>query len=363
MSKLPSGRWRGKVWHPAKGYPVGVGIVLGGSSTFATKRERDAAVAEAKKRLGTGQGLKVVTLKAFADRWTTDPLFARTKDSTNIHNAERIRGFVRKHGSLPINAITDEIVGEWLEGGKNQGSIPALRAMFNNAMSAKAGRVAQRNPFAKLGLAKSKGNKEKDPPPETVVWQLIQAARGQAGPSYAAWLQVAAFTGMRPGELDALSWGNVDFEVGRIHVMEQWSAKSKGFTLPKNGRTRDAVLTPPAREALLSLPREGRFCFKQLRGGHWTSSARAYHWKAVKAEVGYRDTPYLATRHFAGWYMVNVLELDSEIVAIALGHEDGGELVRSLYGHRDRAAALGKVQRAYESVGNVKSLRVVEDAS
>jgi hypothetical protein len=57
---------------------------------------------------------------------------------------------------------------------------------------------------------------------------------------------------------------------------------------------------------------------------------------------------YLATRHFAGWYMVNVLELPSEDVAIALGHTDGGELVRKLYGHRDRERALDRVTSAYE---------------
>jgi hypothetical protein len=38
--------------------------------------------------------------------------------------------------------------------------------------------------------------------------------------------------------------------------------------------------------------------------------------------------------------MVNVLELPYEDVAIALGHTDGGELVRHLYGHRDRERAL-----------------------
>jgi hypothetical protein len=33
--------------------------------------------------------------------------------------------------------------------------------------------------------------------------------------------------------------------------------------------------------------------------------------------------------------MVNELEMSSEDVAIALGHQDGGNLVRRLYGHRD----------------------------
>jgi hypothetical protein len=47
--------------------------------------------------------------------------------------------------------------------------------------------------------------------------------------------------------------------------------------------------------------------------------------------------------------MVNVLEMPSEDVAIALGHQDGGELVRRLYGHRDRNRALDRVVKAYET--------------
>jgi hypothetical protein len=45
--------------------------------------------------------------------------------------------------------------------------------------------------------------------------------------------------------------------------------------------------------------------------------------------------------------MVNELELPSEDVAIALGHSDGGELVRKLYGHRDQERALDRVTAAY----------------
>jgi hypothetical protein len=67
----------------------------------------------------------------------------------------------------------------------------------------------------------------------------------------------------------------------------------------------------------------------------------------------------LATRHFAGSYMVNALELPSEDVAIALGHTDGGELVRRLYGHRDRDRALDRVAAAYERTASHTQLRLV----
>jgi integrase len=103
--------------------------------------------------------------------------------------------------------------------------------------------------------------------------------RRLASPSFAAWLQVAAFTGLRPGELDALRRTNVDLERSRILVVEQFSAKTRTFTLPKNGLTREAPLTDPAREAIMALPVEGEFCFAPIRGEYWTASARAYHWK------------------------------------------------------------------------------------
>jgi hypothetical protein len=66
---------------------------------------------------------------------------------------------------------------------------------------------------------------------------------------------------------------------------------------------------------------------------------------------------YLATRHFAGWYMVNVLEMPSEDVAIALGHQDGGNLVRRLYGHRDRNLALDRIVDAYAAQAGENRLK------
>jgi hypothetical protein len=57
--------------------------------------------------------------------------------------------------------------------------------------------------------------------------------------------------------------------------------------------------------------------------------------------------------------MINVLELPSEDVAIALGHTDGGELVRKLYGHRDRERALDRVTAAYARTGSHSQMRLV----
>lgn len=361
ISKLPSGRYGAQIYDPAVGGNVRVSKVLGrGYESFATKREAKAARELARERVA-GQ-TATITVAGFRERWTTDPLFATAKDSTRIVRLEQTKAFAARYGKLPMDRVSDEIVAEWLAGAKRAWTVPGLRAMWNAAATAKAGRLVKTNPWAGLGLERSTGNRHKQPPTEEMVWRIIAVAREESGPDFAAWLQVAAFTGMRPGELDALRPERVNFKTDRIDVVEQFNAATRTFTLPKNGETRPAILTPPARDALLALPRDREFCFENLRGDHMTSSSRSHHWKAVRAAVGWTGTLYLATRHFAGWYMVNVLELDSEDVAIALGHTDGGDLVRRLYGHREAARSLERVQNAYQRTDNVRPLRIAKEA-
>lgn len=348
VMRLPSGRWRAQVYDPALGHNVSVSRVLGGLGTFATKTEAKRAREKAREELGTAHA-REVTVRAFWERWTSDSLFARPKESSDIRRREQTKAFVERYGELPIARVDDEIVAQWLAGGGRAGSIQGLSAMFNDAASVKAGRLVDRNPFAKLGISRGRGRRDQQPPSEQKVWEILGHADRLSGPSFAAWLQVAAFTGLRPGELDALRWERIDFQASRIDVVQQFNAATRKFDTPKNHQRRLAPLTAHARDALQALPREGDFCFVSLRGEHWTPSSRAYHWKAVRAAAGWPHSLYLATRHFAGWYMVNELAMASEDVAIALGHQDGGNLVRRLYGHRDKHRALDRIVNAYEA--------------
>jgi hypothetical protein len=56
---------------------------------------------------------------------------------------------------------------------------------------------------------------------------------------------------------------------------------------------------------------------------------------------------YTCTRHYFGWYAWNVLGLDARDVALHFGHQDGGELVRKLYGHADAKLARERVREAF----------------
>ena len=67
--------------------------------------------------------------------------------------------------------------------------------------------------------------------------------------------------------------------------------------------------------------------FATLNGTHYTPSSRSYHWNRVRAAAGYGNTDlYTVTRHFFGWYALNVLGLPDHVIAEQLGHRDGGKL-------------------------------------
>jgi integrase len=346
--QLPSGRWRTRVRHPRTGKQLSARMIIGGPDTYATEPAAAAAEAEARKVLRSSARVGV-TVREFWNEWTTDSLWLRPAASTNIHNRERTEKFVAAYGDLPIRTICDDHVAAWLKGGKNRGTAKNLLTFFNDAASAAAGRLVDRNPFAKLGLPSSRGRRDVQPPSQIEVARFVAIADELTPPSFAAFLHTGVFEGMRPGELDALTWPQIDFQAETILVDRQWNAKTREFTLPKHGHVRTIALTAPSRERLLSLPHESEFVFTTLRGSHYRPSSRTHHWNRVRCTAELGDVEfYLATRHYFCWYACNVLRLTPEDAADQLGHRDGGKLVRELYGHLGGASARERIREAFE---------------
>ena len=346
-NQLPSGRWRARVRNARTGRQENVRAIIGGPETYETRAAAVRAEDEARRLLRSNARLGVTVREFWAD-WTSDPLWLRPAASTNVHNRERTAKFVDEYGDLPLRSIGDEHVATWLRGGRNAGTIPALRAFINDAASAAAGRLVERNPFAKLRLPSSRGRRDTQPPGQADIARFVALADELTPPSFAAFLHVAVYEGMRPGELDALRWDRIDFQAGTILVDEQWNVKARAFTPPKHGHVRTIALTEPARERLLSLPRESEFVFTTLRGSHYRPSSRSYHWNRVRCAAGLGMVDlYTATRHYFGWYAFNVLSLPDHVIALQFGHRDGGKLVRTTYGHPDAAIARDRVREAF----------------
>jgi integrase len=96
--------------------------------------------------------------------------------------------------------------------------------MWNDAMSARAGRIASHNPWAALGLRKRR----------RAAWRLDERARNTLDeqarlltpPSFATYLRFGCLTALRPSELDALKLEDIDVIAGEIHVRRQWNARA-----------------------------------------------------------------------------------------------------------------------------------------
>jgi integrase len=345
--QLPSGRWRGRVRHPRTGKPVRPHTMIGGPPTYENREAAAAAEREASEVLRSSERLGVTVAEFRAD-WTTLALWLRPSKSTNLHNAERTAKFANTYGERPMRSIDDTVIVDWLRGGENVGTVPALRAMFNDAMTAQAGRLVTLNPFARLGLKQGRGRRDVQPPTQVDAARMIELADELTPPTFAAYLHFAIHEGTRPGEGDALRWDRIDFQAGTVRVDEQWNVKSREFTPPKHHVVRTIAMTDPARDRLLSLPRESQFVFTTLRGHHYTPSTRSHHWNRVRAAAGLGNVDlYTCTRHYFAWYAWNILGLSPEDIADHFGHQDGGELVRKLYGHFDSGLSRARVREAF----------------
>ncbi len=176
-----------------------------------------------------------------------------------------------------------------------------------------------------------------------------------------ALLIFAAYSGMRPGELFALEWTDVDFESMRIHVNRR--VYRGRVDLPKSNKIRTIALTPPARDALLGQPtrQDGELVFRAKRGGRLSQPTLSGYWGEVLARTGLDFDFYLATKHWCVHYMHAELSLPPRVIAEQMGWTLGGVLkLLAVYGHGD-VGALEEIDKAFRV--NVTELRAVDSAT
>lgn len=320
----------------------------------ATKRMRQAGTrptrAEAKQlesdtiARSTGQGGE--TIASFARRWTRD--YPRKRASTNLHNAERIRQFRAAHARRRIDSITIEEARTWAR--DRPGDLPALRAMFNDAR--RSGLVTV-NPFAALGLSRSRGRRDlasewlTEHDIDHLAACALKAHGEPYGQMFAAMIRFAAWTGVRPGELWALT--RSDLRGDELEVKRAADSKTRTIGPTKTGRPRTIVLPDAAREAVERMPTfhgQDRL-FVAPRGGQLWAPNFSVLWRPVRVLF---DRPTMALyelRHFCATRLLE-LGLSPADVAVQLGHTDGGALVMSTYGHPSDRAARARIRAAVD---------------
>ena len=153
------------------------------------------------------------------------------------------------------------------------------------------------------------------------------------------------FAAMRPGELDALSWPQIDFDAGSSRSTSSGTSGRASFPEPKSGpytialvdhAKRQLAQDPARREPTSSRRCEARTTRRRL--------ATPLEPRARRGGLG-DMTLYLATRHYFGYYALDVLELEPSVIAVQLGHRDGGRLVEEPTATETSASRWRKIRR------------------
>ena len=383
-----NGRYVVPIWDPVTKkrpyhYPEEHGFEQSLAGAKALKRELE----DRKARRGRGSQ---ETVKSFGSRWMTD-YGQKRSEGTRVHNEERVRAFVRDFGDRKLGEVSRREARAWVVGGtapeeiaetarrwagaketpggvvvpSHRGNRDAVRAMYSDAQR---DGIVQENPFANMRLEGAKGRRNITVLTGAELARLKEIAVEEHGPDfgpvYGALIDVAAWTGMRPGELFGLRWSDVDFDRNLIRVSRAYIAKTGTFGLPKSQEPRTVVLTPGAEDALKLLRREGEAVFVTKQGRPFTPRVHHYYWDPVRRAF-FRELPedhhlkvrkaanprdvldFYELRHFCATYLLE-LGLSPADVAVQLGHRDGGALVMSTYGHPSQDAARDRIRKAFD---------------
>lgn len=294
------------------------------------------------------------TVDEFAERWVEN--YPRPAHSTNLHNAERVKAIADDFEGIRLDDVTKQAARHWAV--EHRDRLPAVRAMFGDMV--RDGILAA-NPFAGLGLPAPKGREEITVLTVNELDLLEHVARtewpGWGERVFGPAIRLAAYTGLRPGELGALRWAHVEHD--ELHIKRAWSQREGREKLPKHDKLRTVELLPDARAALgqleAGIPGDAPdLVVEALRGGRLTGRALSHAWVPVRdrfwkllaaerLEEVDRDFGFYELRHFYGTQLATVWELSPYEIADQMGHSDGGILAAKRYIHpvsRDVRAKL-----------------------
>lgn len=335
MTIIPRGkRWGVKAWDRGQRKYVWLG-------TFDTREQAEQAGRDAGAKYDPASPL----VSDWGRVWLSD--YARRAAATRMVYRQAVNRITKDLGALRLDEVTRRVAREKaLVWPRNTSAV--ARTMWADA---KRDEVCAENPWTNMRLQQSRGRKDIHALTEAQVLELA----GLADDEMRALILTLAYVGLRPGELCALRWRNVDLDARRIHVTHSRDVTGVEKA-PKNYKARRVQVPPVAVEALRRLPRPlsdpDAYVFHSYRGQRLSKANLHYRWRpiAVKWEaLGNGHLTLYELRHAAATMRLE-RGMSASDVAIQLGHEDGGALILSTYGHPDRERALERNDMAFSEV-------------
>jgi integrase len=221
---------------------------------------------------------------------------------------ERFADFCAKRRVTLLNAVSLALMDKYRAWRTEAGAEPStlyhectvIKQLLNFAFERE---MIATNPLKKLKLRKPK-------PGDPVAFTLdeVEAILTKSHERYRPIFEFLAFTGVRIGELEWLTWEDVDFEKGFVEI------RAKDDWKPKDGDDRSVPMNQRVRRLLDGLPRDGRWvflgppCAKYPEGGQRVAERRALgalKKAARKAGVPEEKRTLHTFRHFFASFCAN----------------------------------------------------------
>jgi integrase len=271
------------------------------------------------------------------------------------------RGYGRSPGLLmaafgdrPAREITTRDVAKYLRGLDTAGARPRTVNKHRQVVSAVYGYGMREDAYALSANPAAATNKRREPPPAVLdfyepeeVEALARAAERGAHQD-AELYRIAAYTGLRLGELLALRWEDVNLVDRRLVVHRAVSDRIEGPT--KSWQARFVPLADSAAQAFGRLAERGDFTgpddyvFCSRLGRRLDGSALRRRFKRTAAAAGLRVLRFHALRHGAGSLVAR--QTDARWVQGFLGHSKLTTTARYLHA-KARPEDVERLNRAF----------------
>jgi len=279
-----------------------------------------------------------MTFADFSGEWKTKHLVGvRVRASTAGHYRSVLtHQLLPEFGAKALSEITAESVQNWIA--KMSGRLKPKT--LNHGLGLLKMMLAAAVEWGYLPASPAaRARKLKVPRRDMIIWtpaELRKFLLAAPEPWRSVWI-VAVFTGLRPEELQPMSWTDrnwPDFIANKIHVNCGYEAKSKVLGPPKTDESiRDVDMVPTVRQVLEALPGRdaGGLIFPRADGRMFSRFAMETAWaRTIKAAQVRRIRPYDLRHTYASLMIAagkNVLYVSRQ-----MGHHSPG-FTLNVYGH------------------------------
>jgi integrase len=348
IRKLPSGRYQARYTGP-DGHMYAAQRDNGGALTFQTRGDAQDWLSLRRSEILRNEWLPPaapravpVTVREFAEAWLGH---RDLEDRTREHYAQLLRDHVYPtFGSLPVPAVTPAAVRTWHAAlSKRTGptarahAYALLRTVMNTAV---ADDLIPANPCRVRGAGQTRRVKKIVPATLAELEALTRAVPGK----YQLLVLLAAWCGLRFGELAELRRSDVDVTNGVIHIRRGVVRTSTGRKVkdPKSDAGKRTVALPPhllpvVKEHIREHAAMGRdgLLFPATHGEQLAPSTLYRVFYPARAKAGREDLRFHDLRHTGAVLAASTGATLAELMA-RLGHSTPGAALRYQHAAQDR---------------------------